>query len=381
MKIVHIVVGKANPDSLNGVSKVVHWMATSQTQLGHDVEVWGLVDSVATRSREYPLRQFPNTALRLTLGRELKAALDSLDSRTWIQFHSVFAPEFAAISQSLRKRGLAYGITPHGGYSAGEFAAHPLKKQIYFALREAEHLRGASLCHAVGASEIEDVQRLAPQLHTVHIPNAQQFYCDRVAVTPPAGCTRPLVGYSGRLVLQQKGLDLLIEGFAAYKAAGGTGELWLLGEGEDRSRLQRQAARQGLKSEISFLGAQHGEEKLNTISSFDMFIQVSRWDGIPTACLEAAALGGPLLVSRETNLAGYVERHGAGLVLDETSAAGVARGLERARQLFEAGELAEMGRRARSMIEKVFSWDENARRFVAAIQEAAALSPSNGSTR
>ena len=53
MKIVHIVVGKVNPDSLNGVSKVVHWMATSQMQLGHDVEVWGLTESTKEFAQEY----------------------------------------------------------------------------------------------------------------------------------------------------------------------------------------------------------------------------------------------------------------------------------------------------------------------------------------
>jgi glycosyltransferase involved in cell wall biosynthesis len=370
MRIVHIVVGKVNPDTLNGVSKVVHWMATSQMQLGHDVEVWGLVDSAAPRSREYNLRQFLITRLRLTLGRELKAALDRLEPGTWVHFHSVFTPEYAAISRILRKRGLAYGITPHGGYSLRVFASNPLKKRIYFALREAEHLRGAALCHAVGTSEIEDMRRLAPKLRTIYIPNGQQFYPDHAAVAPPAGCGRPLIGYSGRLVLQQKGLDFLIDGFAAYKAAGGTGELWLLGDGEDRPRLERQAARRGLKPEICFLGARHGDQKLDMISGFDTFIHSSRWDGIPTACLEAAALGKPLLVSRETNLADYVERNGAGLVLDETSAAGVARALERAQQLYEENKLAEMGQRARSMIEKEFTWEENARRFIAAIQDS-----------
>lgn len=369
MRIVHIVVGKVNPDSLNGVSKAVHWMATSQMQLGHDVEVWGLVDSVAPRSREYNLRQFPITRLRLTLGQELRAALDRLEPGTWVHFHSVFTPEFAAISRILRKRGLSYGITPHGGYSLRVFAANPWKKRIYFVLREAEHLQGAALCHAVGASEIEDMRRLAPRLRTVYIPNGQQIYEDRAAVAPPAGCGRPLIGYSGRLVLQQKGLDLLIDGFATYKAAGGTGELWLLGDGEDRSRLQRKAGRCGLKSEISFLGVRHGNKKLDTISSFDALVHSSRWDGTPTACLEAAALGKPLLVSRETNLADHVERNRAGLVLDETSAAGVARALERAQQLYEENKLAEMGQRARLMIEKEFNWEEAARRFIAAIQD------------
>ena len=159
------------------------------------------------------------------------------------------------------------------------------------------------LRHAVGASEIEDMRRLAPRLRTVYIPNGQQIYEDRAAVVPPAGCGRPLIGYSGRLVLEQKGLDLLIDGFASYKAAGGTGVLWLLGDGEDRSRLQRKADWMRIGSRrFPFLGTMLETKKLDTISSFDAFIHSSRWDGTPTACLEAAALGKPLIVSRETNL-------------------------------------------------------------------------------
>jgi glycosyltransferase involved in cell wall biosynthesis len=76
------------------------------------------------------------------------------------------------------------------------------------------------------------------------------------------------------------------------------------------------------------------------------------------------------VVSRETNLAGYVEQNGAGLVLDETSVAGVARVLERIQPLYEGKELQQMGANARALIEKEFSWEEHARRFVAAITAA-----------
>jgi glycosyltransferase involved in cell wall biosynthesis len=86
--------------------------------------------------------------------------------------------------------------------------------------------------------------------------------------------------------------------------------------------------------------------------------------------MEAAALGRPLLISRETNMAEYVERSGAGLVLDETSAAGVARVLDRASRLYEANELQQMGENARALIEKEFRWEENARSFIAAIAAA-----------
>ena len=88
------------------------------------------------------------------------------------------------------------------------------------------------------------------------------------------------------------------------------------------------------------------------------------------ACLEAASLGKPLLVSHGTNLAEYVERSGAGLVLDETSAAGVARALERVDRLYENNQLQQMGENSRLLVEKEFSWEENARCFVAAVRAA-----------
>jgi len=97
---------------------------------------------------------------------------------------------------------------------------------------------------------------------------------------------------------------------------------------------------------VRFLGVRYGEEKLDLVAGFDAFIHSSRWDVLPGACLEAASLGRPLVVSRETNLGEFVERSGAGLVLDETSANGVARALERVRQLYDNRQLEPMGENA-----------------------------------
>jgi glycosyltransferase involved in cell wall biosynthesis len=368
MRIVHILLGKARPDSLNGVSKVVHWMATSQLQQGHDVEVWGLTASKTPPSHhhEYQLRLFPVTRLRVTLGRELKAALGRLEPGTWVHFHSVFTPEFPAISQLLRKRGFAYGVTPHGGYAAAVFNKNPWKKRLYFVLREARYLRNAAWIQAIGASEIESIRRIAPETRVVLIPNCQEPIPRRVSAVP-TNAERPLIGFCGRLHNEPKGLDYLIRGFAAYKTQGGTGRLWLIGDGEDRAELEMQAAQSGAQSHVSFLGAKHGEEKLTLIASLDAFIHSSRREGLPMACLEAASLGRPLLVSRETNLAEYVEQSGAGLVLDETSAAGVTRALLCVQRLYEDNQLRQMGENARLLIEREFRWEENAKRFVAAI--------------
>jgi glycosyltransferase involved in cell wall biosynthesis len=368
MKIVHILQGKAKPDSLSGVNKIVHWMATSQVRQGHDVEVWGLAVSMALppHPREYNLRLFPMTTLRVTLGPEIKAAIGQLEPDTWVHFHCAYTLSLPAIALLLKKRGIAYGVTPHGLYASAGLKKSRWKKRLWIALREAGYLRDAAWIQAIGVSEVQEILSIAPGSRVVLIPNCQEPLPPRP--TPvPASAGRPLIGFCGQLNMQHKGLDLLIEGFAAYKAKGGTGELSLIGDGKDRAQLEEQAANSAAAQYVRFFGAKHGEEKFDLVASFDAFIHSSRWDVLPGACMEAAALGRPLLVSRETNLAEYVERSGAGLVLDETSAEGVTRVLERVERLYEAGQLQQMGENARALIEKEFRWEDNARSFVAAV--------------
>jgi hypothetical protein len=72
-------------------------------------------------------------------------------------------------------------------------------------------------------------------------------------------------------------------------------------------------------------------------------------------------------VSRETNLGQYVEQSGAGLVLDELSAAAVSWALDNVQRLYDSGALKDMGRKARLLVESEFIWEKNARSFVAAI--------------
>ena len=44
MEIIHIVLGKANPDRMNGVNKVVYQLATKQADFGEKVAVWGITN-------------------------------------------------------------------------------------------------------------------------------------------------------------------------------------------------------------------------------------------------------------------------------------------------------------------------------------------------
>jgi len=373
MHIVHILKGKANPETMNGVNKAVHGMATGETNQGHHVEVWGITASVDDARKDaynYKLRLFSQSVFRVAVSREMKRAIAELDRNTWIQFHSVFVPEFPSIAHMVRKRGLHYGVTTHGGYAPAVLSKDHLRKCLYIALRERPYVAGASLVQAVGRSEIKDILAMSPHARVELIPNGQDRDLLAGIEVPRMEAEHPVIGYCGRLDMQTKGLDHLINGFSIYKSEGGRGQLWMVGDGADRAAVERMATDGGVQSDVKFFGSMSGTAKLRVLSNFDAFIHTSRREALPTACLEAASLGTPLIVSRETNLADCVEEAGAGIALDETSADGVSRALGRVQALYKDNQLQSMGRNARLLIEKRFSWEGNARSFVAAIEAA-----------
>ena len=95
------------------------------------------------------------------------------------------------------------------------------------------------------SNEIQDIFRIAPRIS--HIFDTE-WPGDSSARShaEPVNAERPLIGFCGRLDTQHKGLDFLVEGFAAYKAKGGTGELWLIGDGADRVTLEQKTAQSGV---------------------------------------------------------------------------------------------------------------------------------------
>src|SRR5271155_4876260 len=176
MRFVHILIGSADPRTVNGVNKVVHWLATTQKQMGLASEIWALMSNGAASTHEhiYSMRFFKRTKSRFLLTRELCSALKQLPSDTWVQLHSVYIPELTAIARLLRKRGIVYGVTTHGGYLTLYFdpsRALRIKKRIFSTLWENWMLHHAAMIHVIGATELDDLRRRAPHQKMVMIPN------------------------------------------------------------------------------------------------------------------------------------------------------------------------------------------------------------------
>ena len=95
----------------------------------------------------------------------------------------------------------------------------------------------------------------------------------------------------------------------------------------------------------------------------DIFVHTSRWEGLPTAVLEAAGLSKPLLISTATNLADYVNRWRCGFVLEKNTPQHIADALSVIATKHQTGELRFLGKNANSMISRDFQWSSIAKRI------------------
>lgn len=360
MRIVHILKGKANPNTMNGVNKVVHHLATQQRQLGHEAEVWGITDTPnqVHHDHDYPLRLFKATKTRFILDASLKQAIEQLSPATVVHLHSVFLPELYAIARLLKRHTIRYILSPHSGYNSHSLKKNNLAKKLYLALFEKFLINNAAKIHAIGKSEVADILALAPQQQVVLIPNGQAMsdvVFETTTIAEPL--ERPIFGYCGRLAKMHKGLDLLIQGFSEYKKSGGKGEMWLIGDGADKAFLQSLVVETNVTQSVKFLGTLFGDEKLTHIAAMDVFVHTSRWEGMPMATLEAAALHKPLLISEETNLGYYVRKYGNGIVLTDNVTTAIASAFQEFETLYEKKTaFSDMEKQSINMINEDLNW-------------------------
>lgn len=344
---------------MNGVNKVVHYLATYGVRAGLDVEVWGIANTPEVRHEHtYTLRLFPPFRNRFFPGPEITAAINCLSNRdTVAHLHSVFLPELFACSRHLRRNGIPWVLTPHGGYTIGSMQKNYLAKRIYMSLFEKTLLSQAKALHAISEQEQERLITLTGHKSVFTIPNGHEI---AETAHSPSRTRRPnlepIFVFCGRLDQRHKGLDLLLDGFSQYRADGGRGALWMIGDGPDRSQLEAQATRLGLGATVSFFGPLLGAEKIQRLLEADVFVHTSRWEGLPTAVLEAASLGLPVLVSRETGLAEAVELFESGYVLHENITHQIKESLAKAAQDFKASDLTIKGASARAMVIQKFRW-------------------------
>jgi glycosyltransferase involved in cell wall biosynthesis len=345
---VAILEGAGHPSEANGVHNVARALVREQRAVGEQARLvlltHGKAAPAADSSGPHQVIYLSGPALR---GHTMHMSRDSIDqllagagTGTFCHIHGGREPMLPGLGRSLRRRGIPYAITVHGRFShVYDPAGRTVKRNtaLYLKLFERSLLEGAHFVQALSEEEAAIFRRIAPRARVKIIGNGA--YSSSLGETPSTPAPRgvsadyPHFGYCGRYAIAHKGLDLLLEGFASYYAAGGKGRLTMIGTGSAREELTQMAERLGISDRIRILGPSFGAARDALLRECDYFVVPSRFEGVPLAALEAALLGLPLIVTAGSGLRTLVMAEKAGLSIDDHSAAAVAAALRNAEDL------------------------------------------------
>lgn len=357
MRLIHILLGKADPDAMGGINKVVHHLSTSQILLGYEVEVWGITETPkqVDHQHTYKLLLFTKNKNRFTLDKKLIKNLDKVPKDTVFHLHSAFRPEIYAVSRHLKIKNLKWVLTPHGGYTPVSLKKNYWFKRVYRLLFENSIINGAFAIQSLG----ERIDTVQSHNKVGVVPNGYELGSEYKKSYSTSG---PLdICFCGRLDKYYKGLDLLFEALVLLKDKEIDVVLNLIGDGSDRDFLQNMAIENGLESVVIFHGIKTGKEKNHLIQKSDIFILTSRSEGMPTAVLESASMALPLIVTLPTNMGEYIKNASAGYVAPELTAEGIFKVIQTAASDKKTGVLEHKGTLARDMIKDSFSWPKIAK--------------------
>jgi glycosyltransferase involved in cell wall biosynthesis len=162
---------------------------------------------------------------------------------------------------------------------------------------------------------------------------------------------RLLLGAVGRLS-PEKGFDILIRAVHQLVADGLDLELVIVGEGDDRSRLEMLITELGLTSRVRLLGYRADVREL--YEALDLFVLSSYREGLPNVLLEAMALETPVIATRIAGIPRLIRDGENGRLVEAGDVDGLASALD---QLLRRSELrSQLARSGRTTIEQRYSF-------------------------
>src|SRR5919106_1757782 len=248
LRIAHFSLGRVNPEAADGIDKTIFYLSRAQAELGHCVRVFSITNKPPIPIRGVAVSTYESMKpSRLLFTRRLqdlfcwrspwnlssRLIADVLDWRPdLLHFHGVHIPQHCVLGARMQRAAVPYCVSIHGMLTEAAQRRHRAIKAIV-ALWERPFLQRAAFVHALNDSEAHALRASGAAEHVVVAPNgiepADLRLPDDGSGSVGSTADEPLTFlFLGRLDPEQKGLDLLLEGWS-QAALGAPATLMLVG--------------------------------------------------------------------------------------------------------------------------------------------------------
>ncbi|SDX58968.1 Glycosyltransferase involved in cell wall bisynthesis [Ruminococcaceae bacterium YAD3003] len=337
MKILHIAYLEDNPYS--GVCVVVPQHIKAHQELGHEVAFLNIFGGRKVEGIDCQIsniEDFPNPDI--------------------VVFHECYRKAYLKLGKRFVSEGIPYIVIPHGELSNDAQKKKHLKKVTANILLFNKFTNNALAVQCLSQREFDNTnfgKKKIIATNGVAIPDERKENFNQY---------KTRIVYIGRLDSFHKGLDLMIDAarIAHDKmiATDTTIDIYgpdIHGEYAHVEELIKMA---GVSDVVNLHGAVTGDKKRAILLDADLFIQTSRFEGMPLAILEALSCGLPCLVTRGTTLGERIEEAKCG-IMAETDSESIAQKLIQI--IDERSSFKEMSDNAVRFVDKNFSWNSVAK--------------------
>jgi glycosyltransferase involved in cell wall biosynthesis len=133
----------------------------------------------------------------------------------------------------------------------------------------------------------------------------------------------------------------------------------VVGDGDDRPRLERIVRELGLTERVMFIGARNSIEQV--LPAADVFVLPTLMEALPTVLAEAAGMGLPIVASRVGGVAEMVDDGNSGFLVPPADPEALSQGC--GKLLADPDLRRSMGGRARRLAEEWFDLERQVGRL------------------
>lgn len=318
MKILHFILGKANPDRANGVNHVIHGLCKYSSNLGHEVKVIGVSRGMDNRYERVQREGFYVDVYNSLWGECFSMFKEYAKDADIVHFHSVWQNYNLVLANYLIMIDKPYVVTTHSGLTDDRIKqSNYYLKLAYHRLFQKRIFDKAAGIQAITREEMNDISKLTNNSNIFFTQNGIDL--DKVKLLKNKQFIKRgkiYFGYLGRMAQEKniRGLILAIAELPHHVQK--SIECHLIGPiDNDAKALMCLVKSLELSGCVKFLGPKYGTEKFEALNNLDFYIHPAFSDVVSIAVKEAMACGLPSLITR-TSQVSYYYNSGAFLMME-----------------------------------------------------------------